>query len=229
MAPGADLLLWLVDADGVDDAVLDSCAAWLGDGERARCARFVRPVRRRQFVVGRALLRLALGRLLACSPARIALRERPGQAPALVGQGDVGFSISHSGRWVACAAASGVALGLDIERIDRQRDVMALALQAFDAPDRATVLASAPVQRHATFYRLWCRYEARIKLGVPAVFEAGWEDADLAAALSGSGVLAGALAPTPVQLVHVRGSGRRAGSVDAEVVEAVGALREEAR
>lgn len=200
MAPGADLLVWLVDADGVDDVLLASCAAWLGEAEQGRCARFVRPERRRQFIVGRALLRQALGSLLAQPPATIVLHEHPGQAPTLGSGAEVGFSISHSGRWVACAAASGVALGVDIERIDRTRDVLALALQAFDAPDVAALTACAPELRHTAFYRLWCAHEARIKLGVPAVGEHVWDTPELAGALACSAPLASVPVPTLVRL-----------------------------
>jgi len=200
VAPGADLLVWLVDADGVDDNLLASCAAWLGDSERARCARFVRPERRRQFIVGRALLRQALGQLLACAPDSIALIERPGQAPALASRADVGFSISHSGCWVACAAATGVALGLDIERIDRARDVVAMAQHAFDAPDMALVLDCPPEQQHAAFYNLWCRHEARIKLGRPAAALHTWQRDGLAGALACSMPLASMPLPALVRL-----------------------------
>lgn len=200
MAADAQVLVWLADADAIDDALLALYAAWLGESEQARCVRFVRPGRRRQFIAGRALLRLALGRLLGCAPATIALRERHGQSPELLSDAAVGFSISHTGRWVACAAAPGMSLGLDIERIDRARDVVALAQQAFEAPDIATVLACAPETRHAAFYRLWCCHEARIKLGRPVVAEYGWEHDGLAGALACTAALAAAPIPILVQL-----------------------------
>ena len=167
----AGTLVWLVDADALDAAALASYAGWLGASEQVRCARFVRAGRRRQFIVGRALLRLALGRLLGVSPEGIALTERPGQAPLLASPRFAGFSISHSGRWVACGASLETALGLDIERIDPARDVMALAQQAFPAHDVDLLQACAPDALHATFYRMWCRHEARIKLGVTANME----------------------------------------------------------
>ena len=171
MTSTGQVLLWAVDADSVAPEALERHAAWLGASERARCTRFVRPERRRQFIIGRALLRRALGNLLGTEPAAICLEERPGLAPALAPQADVGFSISHSGRWVACAAGAGVGLGLDIERIDPARDVMALAAQAFSAQELAVLRASEPASRPAAFYRMWCAHEARIKLGRASVAE----------------------------------------------------------
>lgn len=179
-----------MDSQGIDADALATYAAWLGESERARCARFVRDERRRQFIVGRALLRLAVGRLLLRQPSTIELHERAGLAPALQGVADVGFSISHSGRWVACAVGKDVALGLDIERVDQARDVLALAEQAFDASEVAALRALAPAGRHAAFYRLWCAHEARIKLGQPGVAEYLLDASGLSGMLASSKALA---------------------------------------
>lgn len=84
-----------------------------------------------------------------------------------------GFSISHSGRWVACAVSGSSKLGLDIERIDASRDIDALAAQAFDA-DRQAWLTTRPAEtRVRDFYNLWSRAEAQFKLDMQAgsVFE----------------------------------------------------------
>jgi len=192
-APGATLV-WLVDAGALSGAALDAYAGWLGESERERCARFVRAERRRQFIVGRVLLRLALGRLLGVAPRSIALRERPGNAPALESpaQHGVGFSISHSGPWVACAASSMSLLGLDIERIDEGRDVLALAEQAFGPAAVSQLRALEGSDRLRTFYRMWCRHEAHIKLGGPGAADHAYEAQGLAICLSAAQPLAAA-------------------------------------
>jgi len=161
-----DTLVWLSDTALLPASAWTRYAAWLGESERARLARFVRAERRRQFVAGRALLRLALGRLLGLAPEALAIEERPGRAPALVCPADAGvsFSISHSGSWVACAASTATEVGLDIERIDPARDVMALAEQSFSPQDVEALRLCPPEERMMMFYRLWCRYEAHIKL-----------------------------------------------------------------
>ncbi|WP_137174312.1 4'-phosphopantetheinyl transferase superfamily protein [Massilia sp. HP4] len=193
-------VVWLLDSHDVAPDALASYAAWLGPSERARCARFVRAERRRQFVLGRALLRVALGRLLQRQPDTIVLDERPGQAPVLVGEPDAGFSISHSGRWVACAAGRGMRLGLDIERLDMARDVMALAGQAFGAAEVAVLQALDPQARRTAFYRMWCAHEARFKLGCPSAIEYPLETCELLGVLAVSSPLAQAPDLTPVRL-----------------------------
>jgi 4'-phosphopantetheinyl transferase len=170
MAATDQTLLWLTDAAMLSDGALAAYGAWLGEAERERAERFVRPLRRRQFIVGRALLRLALARLLGVAPQSIVLRERPGNAPllALPDRPAAGFSISHSGRWVACAASLQSAIGLDIECIAPARDVLALADHAFGAPAAAELRVLEGEARVEAFYRMWCLYEAGIKLGRPS-------------------------------------------------------------
>jgi len=162
-----DTLLWLADSAALPPTWFQAGLDWLSEDERARYERFVRTERRRQFVAGRVLLRHAIGSLLGLAPRSVALAERPGQGPALrhpVAPG-LGFSISHSGPWVACAASLAGPLGLDIERPDTARDHVALAEQVFESGAAGQLAALAGAERTDAFYRMWCRYEAHIKLG----------------------------------------------------------------
>lgn len=162
--------VWLLDADALADETLASYAAWLDASERERLPRFRRPARRRQFLTGRVLARLALGHVLMAEPQSVRLQDRPGSAPLLVSPltPAAGFSISHSGRWVACAVSNCSKVGLDIEAVDPTRDIDALAAQAFDADRQAWLAARPPDTRVRDFYGLWSRTEAQFKLGVPA-------------------------------------------------------------
>ena len=169
----AEASFWMVDADAVTDSGLQRLRGWLSPGEMARHQRFVRAYRQRQFVVGRVLLRMALGRLLGVMPQEIRLEEQVGKAPRLAApvlKGvQPGFSIAHSGRWVACAVSAQTALGLDIEMKDGTRDLNALAAQAFDSVEMSQWerLQGLPdAERVEGFYRLWSEKEARFKLGI---------------------------------------------------------------
>ncbi|NGZ84058.1 4'-phosphopantetheinyl transferase family protein [Duganella aceris] len=171
----AAVSLWMVDADAVSDADLLRYRGWLLPSEMARYQRFVRAQRQRQFVVGRVLLRMALGRLLGVTPQDVRLEEQVGKAPRLVAPvlkgAPPGFSIAHSGRWVACATSAQTALGLDIEMRDPGRDLAALAEQAFDAAEMAQWVRMQNLpdeERVDGFYRMWSEKEARFKLGEAA-------------------------------------------------------------
>jgi 4'-phosphopantetheinyl transferase len=157
-----------------------------------RYSGFVRPERQRQFVLGRVLLRQCLGTVLAVPAREIRLVERPGNAPGLAwpDYAKPGFSISHSGNWVACAASASAALGLDIERIDLTRDIGGLSAQAFDREQQAWLAARPESTRVRDFYQMWSQAEARIKLGGPVACETALFHPEFAAALCSAHPLA---------------------------------------
>ncbi|MFC0250536.1 4'-phosphopantetheinyl transferase family protein [Massilia consociata] len=197
-----DTLVWMADITALPVVRLAAYADWLGESERQRHVRFIRPERQRQFVAGRALLRRVLGQLLGVEPGGVLLQERPGQAPVLVHpfRTDVSFSISHSGSLVACAASTATAVGVDIERIDPARDVLALAGQAF-TPDAVTRLSAClEEERVETFYRMWCLHEAGIKLGTGSAIGYVFMHAGFAGALCCARALAAAPVPILVDL-----------------------------
>lgn len=162
--------IWLVDGSTVGDEVLGAFMSWLSPAELQRYHCFVRRERQRQFLIGRVLLRQALGRLLGMPGKAICLLERPGDAPslALAGSASVGLSVSHSGAWIACAVSATSALGLDIEVIDPARDLDALAAQAFDPQENTWFAARPEATRTRDFYQVWSKKEALFKLHLPA-------------------------------------------------------------
>lgn len=138
----------------------------LSKDEALRYQGFLRQERAQQFLLGRYMLRQHLASLLGVSPAEVPLIERPNQAPILDVEGseNIGFSISHSQQWVACAIADGIELGLDIEVIDPHRDVVALAEHSLNSDQIAELLARSGQQQIEYFYQCWTAKEAQIKL-----------------------------------------------------------------
>ena len=58
-------------------------------------------------------------------------------------------------------------VGIDVERIDPNRDVLKLAPRALSPEDAGAVAAAAPEERSTLFHRAWARREAVAKcLGV---------------------------------------------------------------
>lgn len=159
--------IWLVDGREIADAALRASFAWLNPDERQRHARYLRPERQRQFLLGRWLLRHLLAESLALTPQQIVLHEREHNAPLLMldtASTLPHFSLSHSGPWVACALSMQCALGLDIELLNPNRDLTALAEQAFDSTELANFSALPEPEKLLGFYRLWSRKEAGYKL-----------------------------------------------------------------
>lgn len=161
----------LLDAGAVSDSVLASYVPWLSPSEAERHRRFLLPERRRRFLMGRVLLRMALGTLLDVPAHAIVLDELVGQAPKLRKPERAqppGYSISHSGDWVACVTSAHTALGLSIEVLDPAHDIAPRAEQIFDAIELAALGMEPEPQRRAAIYRKWGEKEASFKLGVCA-------------------------------------------------------------
>lgn len=138
----------------------------LHGSERHRYDAFLRPERRRQFLLGRVLLRCALSDLFGDSPASWDILERPGRAPFLESDTPwpISFSLAHSRDRVACLIASGAMVGVDIEHMGRQRDFLGMAAHSFH-PESVRQLQALPVgEQVAGFYRLWTLHEAALKV-----------------------------------------------------------------
>jgi 4'-phosphopantetheinyl transferase len=136
----------------------------LSPDERDRAGRFVFERDRDRFVVGRAFLRLLLGRYLAAEPRAVRFRYGPHGKPALADdRGDLHFNLAHSGALAVCALARGAELGVDVEHIRPLRDAQGVARTAF-SPREVARLESLPAatQLHS-FYQAWTRKEAFLK------------------------------------------------------------------
>ena len=170
--------VWLADSRTVSDQILDACRDWLSPSESQRYSHFIRPQRQRQFLIGRSMLRIVLSRLLAIVPQDILLEERSGQAPTLKSIVPLpGYSISHSGDWIACAVSRHTALGLDIEYLHQERDTLALAEQTFDAATIAQLRTLNAYERNHAFYQQWTKSEAAYKLASAVEFASEDDDA----------------------------------------------------
>ncbi|MFC5474823.1 4'-phosphopantetheinyl transferase superfamily protein [Paraherbaspirillum soli] len=161
-------VIWLVNGNDLPDHCLPSFLAYLSQEEVRRYQRFVRPVRQREYLVGRVLLRFAVAGLTAIAPDEVGVVERSNNAPLLVLPGTTAchpwFSLSHSRGWVACAISADTPLGLDIEALDGSRDLDGLGLAAFSAAENSWLSSHAGAARIAAFYDLWSGKEALYKL-----------------------------------------------------------------
>jgi len=167
----AQTLLWLIDSRNVQNHDLAHFERQLSQEEANRFANFSRSERRRQYLLGRMLLRLAISHATGLASSAIGIIERPHLGPQLLLPGDVphpAFSLSHSHHWIACATTLQIpcdeVLGLDVEVIDPKRDILALSEAAFNPAEHAWLIKRNDEERIAAFYRLWTLKEALVKL-----------------------------------------------------------------
>jgi 4'-phosphopantetheinyl transferase len=130
----------------------------LDDVERARAAAFVRSDDRARFVVGAALLKLAVADQTGDSARSVRVDRRcascggPHGRPQIL-ESALHVSISHSGSLVAVALSRAGAVGVDVEH----RTARAL-------PAAGRILTpSEPLGRPEDLYTYWCRKESVVK------------------------------------------------------------------
>jgi 4'-phosphopantetheinyl transferase len=160
--------LWLLDGSRVAEDDLAFFVQQLGASEVHRYGRFKRRERKRQFLLGRMLLRFAVSSLLSLPPDTLGVVERDSNAPQLVLPNaqsmQPAFSISHSRDWVACVVSSNASVGVDIEVNDPMRDMLDISQLAFHPNEHRWLLPQIGSARLSAFYHLWCTREALYKL-----------------------------------------------------------------
>ena len=158
--------VWTASRDAPDD-VVEAMRELLGDDERRRADRFTFPRDRRQFAVGRGLLRTILGRYVGRPPGSLRFvanaHGKPGFDPRLEIDIPIRFNLAHSGHWVVYALTLGREIGVDVERIRPEFGGFAIA-ERFFAPGEIAALRGLPdASRPLAFFHGWTRKEAYIK------------------------------------------------------------------
>jgi 4'-phosphopantetheinyl transferase len=162
-SPVDGVSLWFV-ALMVSDDEFARIAGWLSPAERARAARFGREDLRRRYVIGRASLRWALGRVLSRPPAAVPIVRGERGRPRLDGTDGIDFNISHTDDVALIGIAHGGArIGVDIERADREVNADGLARKFLTPVEQATLAPLAADARRVRFLRYWTCKEAMSK------------------------------------------------------------------
>jgi 4'-phosphopantetheinyl transferase len=138
----------------------------LSPRERERLASLRYRRDRRRYAVCRAALRCVLGSRLRVAPREVVLDAGEMGKPFV--PGGPAFNLSHSGELALIAVAGGAgAIGVDLERIRRDRPVAQLARRFFSPAECRALEALHGEELSAAFYWCWTAKEAYLKaLGV---------------------------------------------------------------
>lgn len=140
-------------ASGWNDAELARYAGLRSEDDRARG------------LAGRGLLRRALARSCGCSPAEIELTIRSGGKPELrrPESRDISFSVSTSQDIVVVAIASGLEVGIDVERICELPERDRLATLVLDDGEHHAFQAVPAADQTRWLLQRWAVKEAVLK------------------------------------------------------------------
>ena len=166
LRPGECQVWWARPAPGTRELL-----ALLDTDERGRCARFHRDEDRARYLAAHALARLVLAEHLGVPAPALTFHAtcrhcgaRDHGKPRLgVAGGGLEFSLSHSGARVVLAVARDAAVGVDVERLNAQRDFAALVPAVLSAAEQLALAALPDAERAGAVLRYWTRKEALLK------------------------------------------------------------------
>lgn len=154
--------IWLAS---LRDAAAEEFEKIISPDERAKAGRFRFSAHGRQFIVGRGILRVILGRYLEMKPERIVFEYNPYGKPAVGGKlrSEIKFNLSHSGDLAIYAFSRRREIGVDIESIQAFSIDEQMAAQCL-TPREIEFLNILPENlRVQFFFNCWTRKEAYLK------------------------------------------------------------------
>lgn len=135
--------------------------------EQERAQRFHFTKDRARFVAARGILRKLLGQYLKAPPQELRLQVNSHGKPELIDYPALQFNLSHSHEIALYAIALEQAVGVDVEYIDNQRDIDAIAKRFFTPAEYQLLINLTGEAKQQAFFALWTSKEAFIKaLGV---------------------------------------------------------------
>ncbi|MEM9924156.1 MAG: 4'-phosphopantetheinyl transferase superfamily protein [Cyanobacteria bacterium P01_D01_bin.50] len=164
--------IWRVNLDNFKSS-LEDFTQILSEDELGRAKRFHFEEHQERFTTARGILRCILGRYLNIEPFNIRFgysdRGKPFLVEVTPQQRDLSncsrlnFNLSHSQNFALYAVSLKDSIGVDLECIKSNTDVLSLA-QRFFSPSEFTVIKSAPQeQQQQLFFRYWTCKESYLK------------------------------------------------------------------
>ena len=160
--PKGELHLWKRSLDPSAPAI-EVCFALLSLEEREKAQRYRVERPRTDFILTRGTLRSLLAGYLRRKPQDFSFHYTTYGKPFLVDYPDLHFNVSHSDGLALLAFVRGREIGVDVERVRAQSDVLKLAERFFSIRERHDLRSLSGDELHAAFFRCWTRKEAYIK------------------------------------------------------------------
>jgi 4'-phosphopantetheinyl transferase len=163
---GAKVHIWQVACSAWNDRlpILESILSGI---EVARANRFLRSEDRDRYVCAHGVLRRILGSCFDCRPESLIFGSGPHGKPFVnhptKGRKPWRFNLSHSGDRILVAVTSAGSVGVDVERLARTIEIVALSRRFFSRLESEFILALPPSEQKRAFIDTWVCKEAFIK------------------------------------------------------------------
>lgn len=164
LAPG-EVHIWRVPL-AATPATLESLGSFLDAEESTRANRFLLSEHREHFLLGRAALRVLLGRYLGVSPESVLIVKGPQGKPFLARTSSafpLRFNLSHSHGLAVYGFSLDRELGIDLEKLRSDFASVEIAARYFSRNERKEWSSLSESLRTEGFFNAWTRKEAYVK------------------------------------------------------------------
>jgi 4'-phosphopantetheinyl transferase len=158
------LYLWCAYPDDLlSEGAAEACADLVSEKERVYVQRFKFERRRREALVTRALMRIALSHNRPIPPQSWQFKIGEHGKPAIDPESALQFNLSNSVGLVVCLVAEGAIVGVDVEPFDRAKQILPLAPGVFSPAEQAQLRALPEAEQRDRALSLWTLKESYIK------------------------------------------------------------------
>lgn len=161
-----EIHVWTCDL-AVSHDLLTLCREWLSHEEQERAGRFRFDVDRERFVSAHGWLRYRLSRYCGSTPQALVFDTTPEGKPFLSARNGpaerVRFSLSHSHGYALMAVATGMEVGVDVEKVRDNIEPLKLAERFFSPVEFRAIGALKGAAQYEAFFRYWVGKESVLK------------------------------------------------------------------
>lgn len=161
LSPG-EIHVWSVRLDPPAERV-EALGRSLSPDEWERANRFRFDKHRRQYVVGRGVLRSLLATYQGTRPELVRFTYGPRGKPFLASQEDLFFNLSNSDEMALVGFVLGREIGVDIEYLKPMPDCEQISERFFSESEREVLRRMPAEVKEETFFNCWTRKEAYLK------------------------------------------------------------------
>lgn len=165
--PASECHIWLALApELLPTALVEEYEALITSEERVRYQSYRFERHRHLYLLTRALVRLSLSRYAPVAPERWRFATGSHGKPFLAEPSlpfSLSFNLANTEGMVACAVAREVALGVDVENVERLEDPLSIAHHFFSARETNDLRVLPAERQRERFFAYWTLKESYIK------------------------------------------------------------------
>ena len=147
----------------VDPAELARVTHYLSGVEQERVNRLVSGRHQQEFMMAHLVLRKVLSRYYAQGPQELDIQKTSAGKPFLTHDHAVRFNLTHSHGRALIAIAKDREVGIDLEKVRPEVDIVSLANRFLSSQDQAFIGGGDSKRRHERFLQVWVAREAVFK------------------------------------------------------------------